>query len=515
MRYIVFSGVLAAAALWCSACSVGPKYKQPSVATPPQFKEHPPAETDQWKTSHPNDGELRGDWWELFGDSELSSLEAMVGVSNQNVALAAAQYRQARALVGFNRSGYFPTLSTSPSASVSSRGAAAANATRTAATTGAVTGTPANTTGTSTALNTSSTASRITTFLTLPFTVSWEPNLWGRVTLAVENATANAQAGEAELENMRLSMQANLATDYFLLRGLDMQIAVVRATVAAYEQSLKLTTDRFNAGVAARTDVVTAQTQLETTQAQLTELGIARAQYEHAIAVLTGRAPAELTIAAADIRGGPPPVPAGFPSQLLERRPDIAAAERRVAAANAEIGLARVAYYPSLFLGASAGLSGSNLGSLFSWPSRFWSVGPTVDYTLLDFGARKAQVREFEALYDANVATYRQTVLTAFQEVEDSLSALRILETESGQIAAAVGSAEESVRLTQAEYSAGTATQIDVITTQTILLNNRRSAVSVLQNRMTATVQLILALGGGWNLSMLPSPASLRSSKTP
>jgi NodT family efflux transporter outer membrane factor (OMF) lipoprotein len=501
--------VLFVAVLCCAACSVGPKYKRPPVTTPTAFKEHSPLETDQWKTSHPNDGELRGNWWEMFGDAELNRLEAMVSPSNQNVALAEAQFRQARALVSLNRSAYFPTIGTSPSVSVASRSTAVST---TGATTPVVT-TGGGRTTTTAATASSSTASRTSTLYTIPFSASWEPNLWGRVTLAVSNAVANAQGSAADLENMRLSMQADLATDYFLLRGLDMQIGVVNATIAAYEQSLKLTTDRFRAGVAARTDIVTAQTQLDTTRAQGTDLGIARAQFEHAIAVLTGQPPASLTIASADIHGSPPPVPAGIPSQLLERRPDIAGAERRVAAANAEIGLAHVAFFPSLALTASAGLTSSLFGGLFAWPSRFWSVGPSLDYTIFDFGARRAQVHETEAVYDANVAAYRQTVLTAFQEVEDSLAALRILETEAAQIASAVGSAEESVRLIQAEYNAGTVTYIDVITTQTILLNNRRSAVTVLQDRMTATVQLIRSLGGGWNASMLPTPSSLRSSK--
>ena len=307
-------------------------------------------------------------------------------------------------------------------------------------------------------------------------------------------------------------MQAELATDYFLMRAIEMDQTLLNSTIAAYEKALQLTTNRFNGGVASKVDVLQAQTQLASTRSQFTDLGVARAQYEHAIAVLTGQPPENLSIPPGDIHGTPPPIPAALPSQLLERRPDIAGDERRVAAANAEIGLARVAFYPSLTLSGSAGFGGTSLLNWFTWPSRFWSVGPALTQTLFDFGRRKAQVQVSEAFYDSLVAAYRQTVLTAFQQVEDNLAALRILETEATQQQVAVTSAEQSLQLELDRYKAGTVSYLDVTTSQTIALTNERAAVTILRDRMTAAVQLIRALGGGWNASTLPTPDALRSS---
>jgi NodT family efflux transporter outer membrane factor (OMF) lipoprotein len=453
-----------------SACTVGPRYHRAAVATPPGYKELAGG-NDQWKVASPDDGVIKGKWWELFGDAQLNKLEEMVSVSNQNVKQAEAQFRQARALVALNRAAYFPTIGAS---------------------------------GTSVRTNTS-------TSFSLPFSASWEPDLWGRVRLSVENATASAQASAADLENVRLSMQTQLAVDYFNMIGLDMQTALLTDTLKAYARALQLTTDRYNGGVASKADVAQARTQLETTRAEMTDLGVSRAQFEHAIAVLTGQPPANLSVAPGRIAGPPPQIPVGLPSRLLERRPDIAATERQTAAANAQIGLARAAYFPTLVLSATAGLQASNVVDLFTWPARFWSVGPTLSETLFDFGRRRAQLQENEAAYDATVAAYRQTTLTAFQEVEDNLAALRILAVEADQLDVAVKSADESLRLELDRYKAGTDSYLNVITTQTIALGDERSAVQLLERRMVAAVQLISALGGGWDASTLPTPADFKS----
>jgi len=472
-----------------SACTVGPRYSKPAVATPPAYKELAGG-NDQWKVASPSDGVLKGKWWELFGDPQLNKLEEMVSVSNQNVKQAEAQFREARALVAYNRAGYFPTIGVGPSLTASQGSGGSSS-------------------------NGSATGRGVSSFFSIPFSASWEPDLWGRVRLMVENATANAQASAADLENIRLSMQSQLAVDYFNMVGLDMETKLLTDTMDAYDKALQLTINRFNGGVASKADVAQARTQLETTRASLTDLGVSRAQFEHAIAVLTGQPPANLTVAAGKIAAPPPPIPAGLPSQLLERRPDIAASERQMAAANAEIGLARAAYFPTLSLSASAGLQASSVGSLFAWPARFWSVGPSLSETLFDFGRRRAQLQESEAAYDATVAGYRETTLTAFQQVEDNLAALRILAVEADQLDVAVKAAEESLRLELDRYKAGTDSYLNVITTQTIALGDERTAVQLLERRMVSAVQLMTALGGGWDASSLPSPADLKTaSKT-
>ena len=484
MRLLVFAMLLLLA-----GCSVGPKYRRPTAGAPPAFKEHGPLETDEWKTAHPNEGELKGNWWELFGDPQLNALEAKVSISNQNVLQAEAQFRQARALVASNRANYFPSIGVSPSITSGSRGGSS----------------NLNPSGVVT-----SNGSKQYSQFNLPFGVSWEPDLWGRVRLSVESASASAQSFAANLENLRLSAQAELATDYFLLRSIDAEEKILASTITEYERALQLTQNRFQGGVSSRADIVQAQSQLETTRALATDLGVARAQYEHAIAVLTGEAPASLTIEQGDLIGNPPPVPVALPSQLLERRPDIAAAERRVAAANAEIGLAQTAYYPNLSLTGSAGFASSSITNWFAWPSRIWSVGPALSQTLFDFGRRRAEVRISEAAYDATVAAYRQTVLTALQEVEDNLAALRILERESLEQQSAYSAAQESLQLINVQYKAGTVSYLNVIQAQAIALSSQRALVNVLRDRMTATVQLIRYLGGGWNASQLPTAADLR-----
>jgi NodT family efflux transporter outer membrane factor (OMF) lipoprotein len=468
--------------LVCSGCRIGPKYQLPPAPATPAFKEL--NGNDQWKMATPSDQLLKGKWWELFNDPELNRLEELVDVNNQNVKLAEAQFRQARALVAGNYANYYPTIGSNPSITQTDSGKNSAR----------------------------SAAGRSQSF-SLPATVSWEPDLWGRVRLSVENAADNAQVSAADLENARLSAQALLATDYFTLVGNDMQQAILTDTIAAYEKNLQLTINRFNGGVASRSDITLAQTQLAGAQAQSTDLRIARAQMEHAIAVLIGQAPSGIEVPVATIPAPPVPIPLSLPSALLERRPDIAANERLMAAANANIGIALTAYYPTLTLSATPGLLSNSLASLFTSESRFWSAGPGISQTLFDFGRRHAQVLGAQAAYDSTVAAYRQSVLSAFQEVEDDLASLRYLAEEAGQQAEAVVAADQALVLENARYLAGTDSYLNVITTQTIELTDKQAAATILQRRMLSAVDLVKALGGGWDASTLPSADRLRSAE--
>lgn len=468
------------APLLCTACSIGPRYQRPTAQVPPALKEL--ANNDQWKMATPSDALLKGKWWEMFGDPRLNRLEELVDIQNQNVKQAEAQYREARALVALNHANYYPTIGVNPSITQTDIGTNAKGQ---------------GTTGQS---------------FSLPAAVSWEPDLWGRVRLSVDNASANAQVSAADLENIRLSAQALLATDYFLLAAEDMQHTVLLDTIDNYAKNLQLTIDRYNGGVASKSDITLAQTQLAGAKAQNTDLNIARAEDEHAVAVLTGQPPASLSIGPTKIEGPPPPVPVAVPSELLERRPDIAAEERLIAAANAYIGIAQTAYYPTLTLSAGPGLlSTTTLANLFTYASRVWSVGPTLSYTVLDFGRRRAQVVQAQATYDANVAAYRETVLAAFQEVEDDLANLRYLAEEAGQQQEAVTAAQQALSLELDRYKAGTDSYLNVITTQEIALADEQNAITILQRRMTAAVDLVKAVGGGWDASTLPSGMDLRS----
>jgi NodT family efflux transporter outer membrane factor (OMF) lipoprotein len=468
--------------LVCSGCTVGPKYQRPAAPATPAFKEL--AGNDQWKMATPSDQLLKGRWWQMFEDPELNRLEELVDINNQNVKQAEAQFRQARALVNFNHANYYPVIGSNPAVTQTDTGKNAGRSTG----------------GTSQSFS-------------LPLSVSWEPDLWGRVRLSVENASANAQVSAADLENVRLSAQALLATDYFTMVGNDMQQAILADTIQAYQKNLELTTNRFNGGVASRSDITLAQTSLANAQAESTDLRIARAQLQHAIAVLTGRPPSAVEIPTAMVKAPPPPIPLALPSALLERRPDIAANERLMAAANANIGIAETAYYPTLTLSASAGFLSTSISSLFSWGSRVWSAGPGISQTLFDFGRRNAQVQGVQANYDATVAAYRQSVLSAFQEVEDDLASLRYLAEEAGQQQEAVVASEQALVLENARYLAGTDSYLNVITTQAIELADRQAAVTILQRRMLAAVDLVKALGGGWDASTLPSTDQLRSAE--
>jgi NodT family efflux transporter outer membrane factor (OMF) lipoprotein len=478
-----------------AGCAVGPNYRQPAVGAPPAFKEQPPvnleeAEAAGWKQSQPGDAYAKGRWWELYNDAALNALEEQVNVSNQNVLQAEALYRQARAAVRVARSPLFPSVTTAPAITASGGGNANGRNSTTASGSANVPG--------------SVSGSSSPTFFTLPLSVSWEPDLWGSIRRGVTASVATAEAQAANVGNARLLVQAELALDYFGLHGIDAEVALLARTEASFTEFLTLTQNRFAAGIASDLDVAQAETQLYGVQAQLIDLGVQRAAFEHAIAILIGKAPADVTIPPATLKMSPPPVPLGVPSELLERRPDVASAERQVAAANEQIGIAMAALYPNLNLTGSAGLASSSLAKWFTWPSRFWSVGPQLAATLFDAGRRRGVVAEQQAAYDATVAAYRQTVLTAMQQVEDNLAALRILSEEAEKVQQTVQSASRALDISSAQYRAGTASYLTVITAQATLLTAEVTAVTLLTRRMTASVLLIEALGGGWNPSQFP-----------
>ena len=474
---------LAASLMLLTACTVGPDYVRPTAEAPAAFKE-----MDGWKQAQPRDQEIKGKWWEAYNDPLLNNLEEQVNISNQNLAQVEAQYRQARALVQSARAGYFPTLSASASESRSR----------------------ASSSFSSTQLQSTNPVTRgITNNYLLTLDAVWELDVWGRVRRTVESNEASAQASAADLEAARLSAHAELAQNYFQLRALDTQKQLFDDSVAAYEKNLQLTQNQYAAGIVAKADVILAQTQLKSTQAQAIDVGVQRAQLEHAIALLIGKPASVFSIAPAPLTATLPAVPIGVPSELLERRPDVAAAERLVAAANAQIGVAIAAYFPSLTLSASGGYQSPSWSNWLTLPSRFWAVGPALAETLFDGGLRRAQTDQARAAYDANVAAYRQTVLTGFKEVEDNLAALRILEQEAEVQDEAVQAARQTVVLTTNQYKAGTVNYLNVTVVQAAALNNERTAVDILNRRLVASVLLIKALGGGWNSSDLPSTAYL------
>ena len=464
-----------------NACTPGPKYAKPTVPSAPAYKELAPGAAgpqSEWKASQPQDQTIRGKWWEIFNDPQLNALEERVDVSNQNLKIAEAQFRQARDTIRIDRSGLYPTVSTGPYINAEQFSKNAPNA-------GPKYG---QTQGD----------------FVLPFDLSYEVDAWGRIHLTVQSDVANAQASAADLETARLSIHAELAADYFMLRGLDAQKQLLDSTVVDYQKALDLTTNRYKGGLAAKVEVTQAETQLETTQAQAIDVGVQRAQFEHAIAALVGQPASTFSIPVSPLNTPPPVIPVGVPSDLLQRRPDIAAAERRVAAANADIGVAKTAYYPTLTLSAAAGLEGSSITNWFAWPSHFFAVGPQLLETLYDAGRRHAYSDQAWAAYDANVAAYRQSVLTAFQEVEDNLAGLRILDAESNKQNQAVQSAEHSLALSTNRYKGGLVTYLEVTTAQSIALADEVTEVNILARRMNSTVLLIKALGGGWDVSRLP-----------
>jgi len=475
-------------------CTVGPKYHTPAAQTPPSYKELTPDEmkvTDGWKVAQPKDDSLHGKWWEIFGDPQLNSLEEQVNISNQNIVAAFESFMSARALVKQARSQYFPTVTTSPSITNQRNPLEAAGS------------------------SSSSTAVTPFTDYTLPFDATWVPDLWGRVRNTVRVNVYGAQASAADLENTRLTMQSELAVDYFDLRGQDALKELLDSTVVAYKESLDLTRALYETGIDSDESVAQAETQLEATQAQDTNLAILRAQYEHAIAMLIGQPASTFSLEAKPWTATPPAIPFGIPSQLLERRPDVAASERLVAQDNAQIGIAKVAYYPTLTLSAAAGLESTSIADWFTWPARFWSVGPALAETIFDAGLRRATVEQYRAAYDQSVANYRETVLTAFQQVEDNLAALRILSVEIHQQDTAVASAERNLSLATDRYRLGIDPYLNVITAQTTLLSNKQTAVDLRIQQMTSSVQLIEALGGGWNSNQIPTGKQLIANDNP
>jgi NodT family efflux transporter outer membrane factor (OMF) lipoprotein len=450
----------------------------------------------------PGDALKRGAWWEIFGDPVLNDLQQQIDVSNQSLKQVEAQYRQAAAAVSGARANFFPTLGVSLSAQRAGRYG-----------TGSVVS-GGTVIGGGTALNSGS--SHPTNTYSLPFTASWEPDLWGRVRRTVEGDVANAQASEATLESTRLSLHAELAQTYFQLRIVDEQKRLLDETVVAYQKSLQLTQNQYNVGVAARADVVQADTQLKSAQVQAIDLGIARAQFEHAIALLVGKTPAEFSLPMQPMQVTPPGVPVELPATLLQRRPDVAIAERQAAAANAQIGVAETAFFPDLTLSATAGFQSSTFSNIVAAPSRFWSLGPQLAETIFSGGAREAQVAQARAGFDAAAANYREVALAAFQNVEDNLAALRILETEAAAQAEAVKSADTSLAIALNQYRAGTVSYLNVVTAQTTAYGNERNAISILGNRLTDSVGLIKALGGGWDASSLPAADAIdRHSEAP
>ncbi|MGA8223936.1 MAG: efflux transporter outer membrane subunit [Candidatus Acidiferrales bacterium] len=489
---------LAVALFFITGCMVGPKYHTPTADTPAAYKELTPADyqvTEGWKVAQPKDDALRGKWWEIFNEPELNALEEKVNVSNQNIASAAASFLAARALVKQARSQLFPTASTNPAITVQRPSATVKPG------------------GSGSGTGTGSASSATSTFAdySLPFDATWQPDLFGRIRNTVKSAAYGAQASAADLENTRLTVQAEVAADYFQLRGQDSLKELLDSTVIAFRESLDLTKALFDTGIDSDEAVAEAETQLESTQAQDDALGIQRAQFEHAIAMLTGQPASTFSIPSRPLTTNAPAIPFGVPSELLERRPDIAAAERLVAQANAQIGIARAAYYPTVTLSAIAGFESTSIANWFIWPSRFFSVGPAAAETLFDAGLRRATVMQFKAQYDETVANYRQAILTAFQQVEDNLASLRVLSVEIQHQDSAVKSAQRTLTVAMDRYRTGLDPYLNVITAQTTLLANQETAVNLRIQQMTASEGLIQALGGGWDSSQLPSPAKLVS----
>lgn len=467
-----------------SACAVGPDYVRPVIDAPTAFKE-----SKEWKVAEPRDHEVGDHWWETYNDPILNSLITQVEISNQNLAQAEAKYRQARALVQQSRAAYFPTVGANVSSTRSGSGGASSRS------------------GNSNLTNANN--GKAATTNSLSFNASWEPDLWGQVRRTVESNQANAQASAANLQAAKLSAQSALAQDYWQLRILDAQKNLLEDTVAAYQKSFTLTQNQYAAGVVAQSDVIQAQTQLKSAQAQMIDLGVQRSQTEHAIALLVGQPASIFSIAPIPLAAVVPTIPTGLPSSLLERRPDISAAERLAAAANAQIGVAKAAYFPALTLSASGGYASNSFVNWLTFPSRVWSLGPALAQTIFDGGARKAQTEQAIANYDSTVAGYKQTVLMSFQEVEDNLASLRILAQEAQVQEETVASARKAVTLILNQYKAGLVNYTSVATVQATALSAENTALGILNRRMAASVQLIAALGGGWNRSELPDSATI------
>ena len=498
--------ILAAALCgFLTGCNPAPKYARPPAQTPAAFKEIPPEfkEGSGWKIAQPGDEKLRANWWQLYNDPQLAGLEEQVQISNQTVLAAEANFRAARALVISIKSALAPTLTVGPSYS-NSRSSSTSKGTR-----AAVQGSGTTSTGTTTSTSSGTSTTGAVNNYSFPVDLSYTLDVWHKLRNAVAVNAFNAQVSAADVGTAILTTRAELATDYFELRSLDAQRRILEDTVANYRDALNLTKSLYTAGINSEEEVSQAQTQLDTTVAQLTDLGVARAQYEHAIATLIGKPASNFSLPVAPFVPNPPTVPVALPSDLLERRPDIAAAERQVAAANSEIGVVRAAYYPDITLSASGGFQSSTVAQWFNWPSRFWSIGPTAAQTIFDAGIRRAENEQAQAQYDQTVANYRQTVLNAFQAVEDDLASLRILSTEIEQEQTAVASANHYLGLSLTRFKAGVDSYLNVITAQNALLTNRQTELQIQLRRMTSSVALVMALGGGWDVSQLPKVQDL------
>jgi NodT family efflux transporter outer membrane factor (OMF) lipoprotein len=486
-------------ALLLAGCMVGPKYHRPaaSVQPPPAAYKELPAENPpagQWKVAQPQDAMLHGKWWEIYNDPELNALEDQLNINNQNIKVSFENFMEARTLVSQARAQLYPTLGTTPSFRRSQSSATLKNNVGATGTAGGGTGGNPNV---------------YSSLAEVPFTASWQPDLWGRVRNTIRQAQYNAQLSAADLENVRLTEQASLAVFFFELRGQDALQRILNENVEADKKSVELVRARYETGVDTQLVLVEAQVTLQNAESASTNLGIARAQFEHAIAVLVGTSASGFSMPFKPLSAAPPAIPVGIPTQLLERRPDIAASERNMAAANAQIGIATAAYYPNLTLSAQGGFESSALQNLMTWPSRFWSVGPSISETIFVAGLRRATVNQFVAVYNADVAAYRQTVLTAFQQVEDSMATVRILSKQIQQQEQAVQSAQQFLTLSQARYETGVDTYLNVLIAQTTLLTDQQQLAALHTQEMTASVQLIEALGGGWDRSQLPTPAQV------
>jgi NodT family efflux transporter outer membrane factor (OMF) lipoprotein len=467
--------LLAIGLLQLTGCEVGPKYHLPAVQTPPAYKE-----AGDWKPAQPNDQNLGGTWWTMFQDPQLDALELQVNVSNQNLKAAEAQYRQSRASLRYARADLYPTVTVGPSAT---RERISSNRPPPSSVFDGIT---------------------YNDYI-LPFDFSYQVDVWGRVRRMVESSREQAQASAADLATVNLSMHADLALDYFQARSLDAEEQLLKSTVIEYQQALQLTQSQFKGGIASEVEVEQAMTQLKTVQASAIDVEVMRAQYEHAVAILIGKPPAEFSLPPLPLTTPPPSIPVGLPSELLERRPDIAAAERRVASANAQIGVAKSAYYPSIILGATGGFESSSITTLLNGPSGLWSFGGTALMTVFDVGRRRALTDQAIAAYDYQVAAYRENVLTGFQQVEDNLAAVRILENEAKVQDEAVVAAQRSLELSIKRYNGGVTDYLEVIVAQNAALSDEVTAVNILGRRMANTVLLIQALGGGWDRSSLPA----------
>jgi NodT family efflux transporter outer membrane factor (OMF) lipoprotein len=495
--------LIAAACLVATpACTVGPKYHPPATPAPaaPNYKESTVnfQDTQGWKVASPQEAMLRGKWWEIFNDPELNALEEQVNVNNQNIKEYFENLMTARAEIREARAQYWPTVTANPSYQ---RSRASANLSNTFNTAGG--------NGTTTSSGQATNSGQQTSIWSFPIDISWVPDLWGKIRNEVRQAQYAAQVSAADLENERLTEQASLAEYYFEIRGQDAIQKILDDTVAADQKALEVTKAAYDAGIDDYISVVEAQATLETAQSQAINVKVARAQYEHAIAVLVGKIASDFSIPARPELTSPPPIPVGVPSELLQRRPDVAAAERTLAEANATIGIGYGAFFPSLTLSASGGFESSEFTKWFTWPSRFWSIGPSVSQTIFNGGLYRAELNQYSATYNADLASYRQTVLTAFQQVEDNLAAVRLYSQQVERQRAAVNHAQEFLNLEMGRYDTGIDPYIDVVTAQTTLLADRQTLATIQVEQMTSSVALIEALGGGWDRSQLPTPPQL------